>query len=189
MDSLSVNSLTVVRRMHEHRIWADHQLVHAAVSLTDEQLHHDLPIGQGSVWKSLCHMWAAEHVWLDAVHGIEAAVAPGDDPRKLPGNQLAADGMRTMSELETRWERLHARWANYLAKLSADNLVRDVWRSSPMIDPPKRLKTALLDVLLHVCMHAHWTAAQTVNMLRTVGAETPLPNVMHISLARQQLGQ
>jgi uncharacterized damage-inducible protein DinB len=41
------------------------------------------------------------------------------------------------------------------------------------------------DVLLHVCTHAHYTAAQVVNMLRHLGVEK-LPDTMLISLARQE---
>ncbi|HLJ97295.1 MAG TPA: hypothetical protein VKU02_29315 [Gemmataceae bacterium] len=49
----------------------------------------------------------------------------------------------------------------------------------------KRFGTHRSDVLLHVCTHAHYTAAQVVNMLRHTGMEK-LPETMLISLARQE---
>lgn len=183
-----MESLDVLRRLHEHRIWADRELVSAATKLTADQLQQVFPIGQGSVWKSLCHMWGAEFVWIEALHGIEAAIVPGDDPAILVGNQQGANGMKTLAELAPRWESLHTRWTEYLSNLSDSELSTPVWRSSPLVNPPKRLQTARVDVLLHVCLHAHWTAAQTVNIFRSLGMER-LPNVMHISLARMQLGQ
>jgi hypothetical protein len=45
--------------------------------------------------------------------------------------------------------------------------------------------TSLLDVLLHVCTHAHYTAAQAINILRHLGV-SPLPDPMLITLARQE---
>lgn len=39
--------------------------------------------------------------------------------------------------------------------------------------------------MLHMCSHAHYTAAQVVNMLRQVGVEK-LPETMVISLVRQE---
>jgi uncharacterized damage-inducible protein DinB len=183
-----MDSVFAVRRMHEHRVWADRLIFEAASKLAEEGLHREFPIGQGSVWKSLCHMWGAETVWIGAVEGDESCVPPGDDPTKIPGNQLGLDGMKSLSELGSRWEELHGRWGNWLGNLTAEQLEKPVWRKSYLFNPPKRVQTGCYDVHLHVCLHAHWTAAQVVNMLRSLGVQ-PLPNVMHISMARQQLGQ
>ncbi len=49
----------------------------------------------------------------------------------------------------------------------------------------KRWGARRADVLLHVCTHAHYTAAQVVNMLRQAGADK-LPETMLISLARHE---
>jgi uncharacterized damage-inducible protein DinB len=45
-----------------------------------------------------------------------------------------------------------------------------------------RLSLRRSDVLLHVCTHAHYTAALVVNMLRQCGVAT-LPQTMLTSLA------
>ena len=42
------------------------------------------------------------------------------------------------------------------------------------------------EVLLHVCTHAQYTAAQVVNMFRQAGSEK-LPDTMLIALARQRV--
>ena len=49
----------------------------------------------------------------------------------------------------------------------------------------RRFGTRRADVLLHLCTHAQYTAAQAVNMLRQAGAEGQ-PDVMLISLARRE---
>ena len=82
---------------------------------------------------------------------------------------------QTMSELEKRW-------TGYLASLSPEALEVIVYRMSPRFG---RLAIRRSDALLHVCTHAHYTAAQVVNMLRHVGMEK-LPDTMLIALAMHE---
>src|SRR5215471_13374035 len=115
-------ALTLIRRLYQHRAWVNQHLLAAAASLNDEQLRHEFPMGQGSVWKSLTHLYAAEYVWLAALEGDENAQAPGDAPGKLPGNQQGADAVRTLDELRPRWSALEKRWRDYLASLKPESL-------------------------------------------------------------------
>jgi len=178
-----MNGSDVMRRLHEHRMWANQQLLAAARDLSDEALHHPLAIGQGSVWKSLAHMYAAEFVWLAAIDGNEQAAAPGDRPDGLPGNQRGETPIASLDELATHWQKTDEGWQRMLAGLSDDQLDREVWRVGALSG--KRAVTRLSDVLLHVCTHAHYTVAQVVNMLRQLGVGS-LPDPMLITLARQE---
>ncbi len=78
-----MNAVELIRRLHQHRAWVNRNLLAAAAELSDGQLRSPFPIGQGSVWKSLLHLHAAEYVWLEALLGNEAFVVPGDLPGKL----------------------------------------------------------------------------------------------------------
>ena len=53
-------------------------LLATAAARSDEQLRSPIPIGQGSVWKSLLHLYAAEYVWLESLHGSEEFLVPGE---------------------------------------------------------------------------------------------------------------
>jgi uncharacterized damage-inducible protein DinB len=172
----------VVRRMHEHRIWVNQRLLAAAARLAPEQLHQVCAIGQGTIWKSLVHLWAAEEVWLAALHGEEAKLAPGDVAGKLPGNQEAPGGVESLTDLQTRWAGLDTAWRSYLAGLN-DHALDDVVYK--VRSNGQRFAFRRNDILLHVCTHAHYTVAQVVNMLRQVGAGE-LPDVMVITLARSE---
>ena len=88
-----MSAIELLQRLHQHRAWVNGNLLSAAATLSDEQLRSPFPIGQGSVWKSLLHLYAAEHVWLEALNGNEAFLVPGDLPGKLPGNQLGEGGI------------------------------------------------------------------------------------------------
>src|SRR5437763_403052 len=89
----SMNTIDLVQRLNQHRAWVNANLLAAADQLTEEQLRAPFQIGQGSIWKSVLHLYAAEYVWLEALLGNEEAVAPGDLPGKLPGNQQGEGAM------------------------------------------------------------------------------------------------
>ena len=88
-----------------------------------------------------------------------------------------------LADLRLKWSELQKRWTGYLANLSSAALEEVVYRKS--ISLGTRFGTRRSDVLLHVCTHAHYTAAQVVNMLRHAGMEK-LPETMLISLARYE---
>ena len=180
-----MNASDLVRRLHQHRMWINHLLLEAVRPLTVEQLHQRFAIGQGSVWKTLTHLHAAEYVWLEALLGNEDPLLPGDVPRKLPGNQEGQRAITSLDELASKWEALDQRWNEYLSNLSDESLDEIVYKISTSSGLGKRHGTRRVDVLLHVCTHAQYTTAQLVNMLRQLG-QTQLPDVMLISLTRQE---
>jgi uncharacterized damage-inducible protein DinB len=166
-------------------MWVDDLLLAAVRPLTADDLHKQFPIGQGTVWKTLTHLVAAEYVWLEALLGDESLLFPGDVPGKLPGNQEGEGAMTSLDELTATWKALHARWRSYLSDLRSESLDEIVYKVSTSSGFGKRHGTKRADVLLHVCTHAQYTTAQLVNMLRQLG-HRQLPDVMLITLARQE---
>jgi uncharacterized damage-inducible protein DinB len=158
-------------------------LLTAVAGVSDGQLRAPYQIGQGSIWRSLLHLYAAEYVWLEALLGNDAFLVPGDLPGQLPGNQQGDGGITDLGDLRRKWCALEERWVGYLAGLTPAALEDVVFRKSVSLGT--RLGTRRGDVLLHVCTHAHYTTAQVVNMLRQAGVGK-LPETMLISLARQE---
>src|SRR6516225_658040 len=180
---MSMNAVELLKRLHQHRAWVNGNLLTAAATLSHEQLRSEFQIGQSSIWNSLVHLYAAEYVWLEALLGNEGFLVPGDLPGKLPGNQQGEGGVTDLADLRLKWSELAKRWTGYLDNLSSAALEEVVYRKS--ISLGTRLGIRRSDVLLHVCTHAHYTAAQVVNMLRHGGMEK-LPETMLISLARSE---
>ena len=180
-----MNASDLIRRLHQHRMWVNHRLLEAVRPLSDEQLRQPLAIGQGSVWRTLTHLLAAEYVWLEALLGNESPLMSGDVPGKLPGNQEGEGAIRSLNELIAKWEELDQRWEKYLDSLTDDDLDEMVYKTSTSSGRGKRHGTRRADILLHICTHAQYTTAQLVNMLRQLGVSA-LPDVMLISLARQE---
>jgi uncharacterized damage-inducible protein DinB len=175
----------LIERLHQHRAWVNQSLLEAASSLSDAQLRKPFAIGQGSIWKSLTHLYAAEFVWLEALEGNDNALARGDVPGKLPGNQEGEGVIQSLAELRAEWSTLQSRWIAYLASLMPESLDEIVYKKRSGSTDGKRFGTRRVDVLLHVCTHAHYTTAQVMNMLRQAAVKK-LPEVMLIALARQE---
>ena len=180
-----MNASDLIRRLHQHRMWANRRLLEAVRSLSAEQLRQPFALGQGSVWRTLTHLLSADYVWLAALLGNAAPLMPGDVPGKLPGNQEGEGSIGSLDELALKWAELDRRWDDYLCNLSDDSLGVVVTKVSTSSGLAKRHGTRRADVLLHVCTHAQYTTAQLMNMLRQLGV-SPLPEVMLISLARQE---
>lgn len=178
-----MNAVQLVQRLHQHRNWVDQKLLTAAETLSQEQLRHQFAIGQGSVWQTLLHLYAAEYVWLEALLGNEDPLTPGDVAGKTPGNQQGDQSIQSLVELKSRWDECKRRWQGYLLQLTEpqmDEIIRKRTSSTQ-----KSAATKCGDVLLHVCTHAQYTTAQLINMLRQLGVPN-LPDVMLISLARAE---
>lgn len=180
-----MNGTKLIQRLHQHRMWVNRGLLAAVRTLDDGQMRQSFAIGQGSVWRTLSHLLAAEYVWLETLLGRESAVLPGDVAGKLPGNQEGEGAFRSLDQLTDAWEQLDRQWNDYLSGLTDEGLEEIVYRVSTSSGAGKRFGTKRADILLHVCTHAQYTTAQLMNMLRQLGV-TPLPEVMLISLARQE---
>jgi uncharacterized damage-inducible protein DinB len=162
-----MEAITILRRLHQYRTWCNRQLLHACRPLSAEQLHAPFEIGQGSVWKSLVHLLAAESLWLDAFEGRPDSPVPCE-----------AD-FKGLEELADRWADLDRRWLEALARLDGSDLERPVLRADLQ---NQCFSFDRVDAHLQVCTHAAYTAAQLINMLRRLGV-APLPNCMLVAMA------
>jgi uncharacterized damage-inducible protein DinB len=179
-----MDTVFLIRRLHEHRIWSKNQFIAACEPLEHEQLTRSFAIGQGSIWATLMHLYAADYVWLEALLGNESPLLPGDLPNHLPGNQLGSSLIQSLPELVDHWVSLDVRWREFLAQLDASQLERNVAKVSTSSGLGKRYLTPAYDVLLHLCTHSQYTLAQANNMLRHTGVDT-VPDLMLITLSRQ----
>lgn len=183
-----MSELRWIMRLNQHRAWVNRNLLNCAANLTKEQWFTPLAIGQGSLWKTFTHMFAAEYVWLSALRGNEDPLFPGDVAGKLPGNQLGEGAIANFEELQSRWLAHEELWQPYLQSLSVESLEELVYKKISSSTDGKRLGARRGDILLHVCTHAHYTTAQAMNMLRQLGVQK-LPDVMLILLARSEENQ
>ena len=117
--------------------------------------------------------------------GDDDPCCPGDVRGKLPGNQLGEGGPRSLAELREAWTTLQQRWQDYAAGLAEESLDDPVAKTSVIVPVGARLVVPRAEVILHVCLHAHYTTAQVVNILRQLGVET-FPKTMLTQLIWQE---
>jgi uncharacterized damage-inducible protein DinB len=162
-----MEAIQILHRLHQYRAWSNRQLLDACRPLSREQLDAPFEIGQGSVWKSLVHLLAADSLWVDAFEGRPDSPVPCD-----------AD-FKNLEELADRWADVERRWLDALARLEGSDLDRHVLRADLR---NQCFSLGGVDAHLQVCMHATYTAAQVVNMLRRLGV-APLPSCMPVAMA------
>lgn len=104
-----LNAVDLIKRLHHHRSWVNSNLRTPVDPLSDEQLKSLFQIGQGSIWKSLIHLYAAEYVWLETLLGNDDPLLQGDLPGKIPGNQQGERGITGLEELKHNWSTLEQR--------------------------------------------------------------------------------
>lgn len=182
-----MDSVQLFKRLQQHRHWVNRNLLEVASSLTSEQLRQTFAIGQGTIWRTLCHLYAAEYVWLGALLGDEEPLVPGDVRGKLPGNQEGTGGLVDIADLQQKWELLDQRWADYLNTVTPDDLDQLCYKTSTSSGAGIRFATRKSDILLHISTHAQYTTAQVLNMFRQSGVQK-FPDVMLVSLARKETG-
>lgn len=173
------------KRLLDHHVWSLDKILKISYSLPHENLHRVFAIGQGSIWRSLCHLVAADQIWLASLQGNPVAVFKGDNPDELPGNQKADDAFRSLEELESYWRGLLGDWEAYLSNLEEKELAQLAFRKSSSSFGGRTIGVPKSDVILHLFLHAHYTKAQIINMFRQLGV-TDLPDPMLMTLARQE---
>jgi len=158
-----------IGQLHAHRRWLRDKMIQAARSLSADDLQRPFAMGPGSVFATLAHCWFAETVWINTLERMDPATT-------IRG----IDTFPTLDALLEQWAETDARWDAYLARLSPADLVLPVVR----IRDGKHFTTSVQDVLLHVCTHQMYHAAQCKNMLRQLGA-SDLPTSDFIVFARE----
>jgi uncharacterized damage-inducible protein DinB len=154
---MSVSAATL--RTHlDFTAWASSKLVEAAASLTAEELTRDLKVSFQSVLGTLGHIFGADRVWFDRIHG-RSRTAMLD-----PGEEL------TLGFLQREWPALHARWGDWAAGIDDAGFGRVVTYRLLSGDPGE---SPLWQIVLHVVNHATYHRGQVTSLLRQLGRVPP----------------
>ena len=175
--------LALVRSLHDQRRWFRAKILTEARALPNDALRRAVPMGPGSLFATLVHCWGAETAWINAVENTDPAM-------QLPG----ADAFPSLDALLAAWATTDARWNAYFDRLAAlaasgnnAELDRELDRPVVRIRDGRHYTTSTEDVLVHVCTHQAYHAAQMKNMLRQLGTEPKdLPTSDYIMFARER---
>lgn len=148
-------SVNTIRELFAHNCWGNGVLYAVALKLSGEQLDRPFEMGEGSLRATFRHIYGAERNWYERVQ------APGS------GAFPRATGLSDINELHDAGERLAEARAAWLGALTRHDLERS---HTYTLSTGATYTSRLDDILLHVCNHGTHHRAQTINMLRRVGA-------------------
>ena len=153
-----------MRVLYDFNAWANRRSLTAAAALTPEQFTKPMGSSFPSVRDTLAHIFGAEWIWLERFQGRS--------PAGLPDTAQYPDAT-TLSE---RWGEFEPRLVTFVRSLTQADLDRTL--------EYKTLKfgvysNPLWQSMQHVVNHGTYHRGQVITMLRQLGAQPILTDLMH----------
>src|SRR5579871_1538905 len=112
--------LPAILELHlDYSAWASRELVKAASQLSAEELNLDFGTADGSILRTLVHVFAADRIWLARVtadNRRENAAGHGAAPQTY-----AAERDFDLAVLQTEWPALHQQWKAWAHTLTPES--------------------------------------------------------------------
>ncbi len=150
--------------LYDYNAWANRRALDAAANLTPEQFTKPLGSSFGSVRDTLAHILGAEWIWLERFQGRS--------PASLPDVSQYSD----IDTLRERWTEQEGRLLNFVGKLRQEDL--------DQVMEYKTLKfgvyrNPLWQSMQHLVNHGTYHRGQITTLLRQLGAQPILTDLMH----------
>jgi uncharacterized damage-inducible protein DinB len=153
-----------MRTLYDYNAWANHRQLEAASKLTAEQFVQAMGSSFASVRDTLAHIYGAEWIWLERFQGRS--------PSSLPETTQFKD----LASLRERWNELETRLLAFVRGLTQTDLER--------VMEYKTLKfgvyrNPLWQSMQHLVNHGSYHRGQVTTLLRQLGAQPVLTDLMH----------
>jgi uncharacterized damage-inducible protein DinB len=151
-------------RMHfDYTAWASARLVNAAGSLSPEELTKDFGTADHSVLGTLVHVYAADRIWYDRVHG------------NAPALFIEPERDMHLHVLQNEWPVLLGRWHEWAAAQTEESLGT---KASYKDLKGNSYETPLGQIALHLVNHGTHHRGQVSGFLRSMGHIPPPLDLM-----------
>jgi uncharacterized damage-inducible protein DinB len=153
-----------IRQLYDYNAWANRRAMEASSALTPEQFTKPLGSSFSSVRDTLAHIYGAEWIWLERFQGRS--------PASLPDvSQFAS-----LDSLRERWLEHETRLLGFVRGLTQADLDR--------VMEYKTLKfgvyrNPLWQSMQHLVNHGTYHRGQVTTLLRQLGAQPILTDLMH----------
>src|SRR6266436_9775483 len=153
-----------MRVLFDYNAWANHRALVVACRLTAEQFVQPMGSSFGSVRDTLAHIFGAEWLWLERFQGRS--------PSSLPDTTQYSD----VASLGGRWGEFEPRLLSFVRGLTQSDLDR--------VMEYKTLKfgvygNPLWQSMQHLVNHGSYHRGQVTTLLRQLGAQPILTDLMH----------
>jgi len=150
--------------LYEYNAWADRRALEAACHLSKEQFTKPLGSSFPSVRDTLGHICGVEWLWLERFEGRS--------PSAIPDVKEFDD----IEGLKARWTNFEPTLLNFVRSLTEDDLQRVMEYKTMKYGT---YRNPLWQSMLHLVNHGTYHRGQITTMLRQLGAEPILTDLMH----------
>jgi uncharacterized damage-inducible protein DinB len=153
-----------IRTLFDYNTWANHRSLEAAAALTEEQFTRSLGSSFSSVRDTLAHICGGEWVWLERFLGRT--------PTAMPGVKQFA----TVPALREHWLAQEQALLAFVNGLTQEDLDRAMEYQTMNFGT---YRNPLCHSLQHLANHGTYHRGQVTTMLRQLGAQPMLTDLMH----------
>ncbi len=150
--------------LYEYNAWADRRALQAASALTPDQFTKQLGSSFSSVRDTLAHIYGVEWLWLERFQGRSPSAIP-DDPE-----------FADIAKLQAGWAAFEPTLLNFVRGLTQQRL-HAVMEYKTMKYGVYR--NPLWQSMQHLVNHGTYHRGQVTTMLRQLGAQPLLTDLMH----------
>jgi uncharacterized damage-inducible protein DinB len=152
-----------IQSLFAYNRWANARILEAVSPITEEDLKMDMSSSHGSVHGTLTHILAAEWIWLMRCNGASPKAL--FDPDEFPD----------LNSLKARWAEVEQQQQKLIDELAEKSLSRTVRYTNTQ---GEQWEYPLGQVLQHVVNHSTYHRGQVVTMLRQLGAEAVMTDLL-----------
>jgi uncharacterized damage-inducible protein DinB len=150
--------------LYDYNAWANHRSLDAASALKLEEFTRAMDSSFSSVRDTLAHIYGGEWVWLERFQGRS--------PASLPDVAQFAD----LASLRTRWNEHETQLLKFVRGLSQADLDRVMEYKTLKYGV---YKNPLWQSMQHLVNHGTYHRGQVTTLLRQLGAQPILTDLMH----------
>ena len=153
-----------IRVLFDYNSWANHRLLDAAAKLTVEQFIRPMGSSFGSVRDTLAHVFGGEWIWLERFQGRS--------PSSLPDTAQFTD----LQSLREGWAEFEPRLLTFVRELTQQDLDRVIEYKTLKFGA---YSNPLWQSMQHLVNHGTYHRGQVTTLLRQLGAQPILTDLMH----------
>jgi uncharacterized damage-inducible protein DinB len=153
-----------MRGLYEYNAWANRRQLEAAGRVPTEEFLRPMGSSFGSLRDTLAHIYGAEWIWLERFQGRS--------PSALPEVTQFQD----VTSLKEKWLEHESRLLEFVGKLTQEDLNHVLEYKTLKFGV---YRNPLWQSMQHVVNHGTYHRGQVTTLLRQLGAEPMLTDLMH----------
>ncbi len=146
-------TLQELKTLHAYNAWATNRIFDSLAAIPPEQYMQDMKSSHGGIHGTLVHTIGAEKVWLERFLGT-------------PQPFLTQEGVKSLADLKTIWEKVGYDTAKWLGTMS-DKRLQETFAMKTL--KGDTFVHVFWQAFQHVVNHSSYHRGQIITMLRQLG--------------------